>query len=332
MRGRPTRPVPALGVGVAFQRVLGPFLLERGDAVDYVEVVPDTVWVDRGRGSADRYADDSEALALLERLAAQGRPLVPHSIGLSIGSAHDFDREHVDQVERWCERFGCPWHSDHLSYNRAEHGDEEINVGTTMPLTLDDEMLELLVPRVLEVQARNGRPFALENNVYYVRLAGARYDEPAFLNELSARTGCWLLLDLHNLHVNERNGGMPARAFLDALELERVVEIHVAGGQEHGDFYLDSHSGPTPEPVIELLADVLPQCTNLGGITFELVGSWFEPLGADGLAAELARLRALWEGSRPAVGAGSTTPGSAAGPTAPSEPATASRATTAPAR
>lgn len=289
--------VPALGVGVAYQPALAPFLLERGDACDYVEVVPDTVWVDRGRGRPDRYADDPRALAVLDRIARE-RPLVAHSIGLSIGSAHDFDRAHVEQVRTWCERFDCAWHSDHLSYNRAEHGDGEVNVGVTLPVTLDDEMLALLAPRVAEVQQRNARPFALENNVYYVQLAGAEYDEPAFLNELSARTGCHLLLDLHNIYVNARNGGMPAREFLDRLELERVLEIHVAGGEQHDDFYLDSHSGPTPAPVLELLEETLPRCPNLGGVTYELVGSWFEPLGADGLAQELTRLRALWTAAR----------------------------------
>jgi uncharacterized protein (UPF0276 family) len=294
------RAVPALGVGVAYQRALAEFLVERDDAYDYLEVVPDTVWVDRGPGRPDRYRDDPEATALLERLA-ESRPVVAHSIGLSIGSAHAFDREHVAQVRRWCERFRCPWHSDHLSYNRAEHGDgSEVNVGMTLPVAHDEEMLDLLVPRVAEVQAANPRPFALENNVYYVSVAESPLDEPEFLNELSARTGCWLLLDLHNLYVNERNGGMKARAFLDALDLDRVIEVHVAGGGEHGGFYLDSHSGPTPRPVLELLARALGECPNLGGVTYELVGSWYEAMGADGLERELAGLRELWRAARPA--------------------------------
>jgi uncharacterized protein (UPF0276 family) len=260
--------------------------------------VPDTVWVDRGRGRPDRYRDDAEALAVIERIAERV-PIVPHSIGLSIGSAHAFDHEHVRQVRRWCARFECPWHSDHLSYNRAEHGDgAEVNVGMTLPVAHDDEMLELLAPRVAEVLRTNPAPFALENNVYYVRLADAPYDEPAFLNELSARTGCWLLLDLHNIYVNERNGGVPARSFLEGLDLGRVIELHVAGGEQHGDFYLDSHSGPTPAPVIELLEWTLPRCPSLGGVTYELVGSWFERMGPDGLEAELARLRGLWRDAR----------------------------------
>jgi uncharacterized protein (UPF0276 family) len=299
--------VPALGVGIAFQRALGRFLLERPHAYDYLEVVPDIVWVDRGPERADRYRDDDEAVGLIEQVAAT-KPVIPHSIGLSIGSAHVFDREHVEQVSRWCDRFGSPWHSDHLSYSRAEHGDDaagEMNAGMNLPLALDDEMLGVLLPRVADVRAANPRPFALENNVYYFEIEDAPYDEPAFLNELSARSGCWLLLDLHNIYVNERNGGMPAAVFLERLDLERVVEIHVAGGNEREGFYLDSHSGPTPEPVLELLAWVLPRCPNLGGVTFEIVGSWFESLGADALEAELAGLRELWRAKRRLVPLGS---------------------------
>lgn len=286
-------PVPQLGVGVAYQPALTEFLLDNRDAYDYVEVVPDTVWSDRGRRHTHRYSDDREAIAVLDELASD-RTIVPHSIGLSIGSAHLFDEEHVEQVRQWCERFDCPWHSDHLSYNRVLHGDEmEVNAGMTVPLTLDNESLDLLIPRVMRVQERNSRPFALENNVYYMRLEGD-HQEPEFLNELAARTGCWLLLDLHNIYVNERNGGMPTQTFLERVSLDRVIEIHVAGGTQHGSFYLDSHAGATPAPVLDLLAEVLPSCVNLGGITFELVGSWFETFGADGLAGELERLRELW--------------------------------------
>jgi uncharacterized protein (UPF0276 family) len=293
--------VPPLGVGVGFQRSLAPFLLERAHAYDYLEVVPDVVWVDRGQGTADRYRDDDEAVAVIEHVAAAGKPVIPHSIGLSIGSAHVFDREHLAQISGWCERFGSPWHSDHLSYSRAEHGESEsgeMNAGMNMPLAHDEEMLDLLVPRVREVLAGNPRPFALENNVYYLQLADPQYDEPAFLNELSARSGCRLLLDLHNIYVNERNGGMAARAFLEQLDLSRVIEIHVAGGNEWEGFYLDSHSGPTPEAVIELLAWALPRCPNLGGVTYELVGSWFDEMGPDALEAELGRLRDLWRSER----------------------------------
>ena len=54
-------------------------------------------------------------------------------------------------MARWHERFRFPWHSDHLAYNRIEHGGVDLNLGFTMPLPLDLEALDLLVERAAAV-------------------------------------------------------------------------------------------------------------------------------------------------------------------------------------
>ena len=144
------------------------------------------------------------------------------------------------------------------------------------------------------MQRRIAAPFLIENNVAYFEYPESTFDEPGFLNALTAATGCGLLLDLHNLHTNARNLGVDPQAFLDRLDLDRVVEIHVAGGLEFDGFYLDAHSGASPEPVWTLLEEVLPRCPNLCGVVFELFGSWFDELGTEGLDRQLGRMRDLW--------------------------------------
>lgn len=296
--GLPDLQVPKLGVGLAYQPALRPFIESRRDSFDYLEVVPDVLWTDLGRGAEPRYVNDEEGMAFLERHAA-GRPVVPHSIGLSIGTAHRFNRAHLEQMERWLERFPAPWYSDHLAYNLAEHGADELNAGVTIPLPRDHATLEALLPRVAEVRRRVGVPFLLENNVYFFDLPGAEMDDAGFLNALSRRSGCGLLLDLHNVYCNARNHRTDPFALLDALDLDRVVELHVAGGMEMDGFYLDAHSGPMPQQVWELLEYALPRCPNVGGVTFELLGSWYEGMGAERLEAELAGLRLLWRKHQP---------------------------------
>jgi hypothetical protein len=221
--------------------------------------------------------------------------VVAHSIGLSIGSAHRFDRAHVEQMRSWRDRFRCPWHSDHLAFHLANGNQGELNAGFTLPLTWDEETIALLVPRIANVRRRVPVPFLLETNVYYVRPPIADYDEPTFLNELCARSGCGLVLDLHNLYCNARNHGFDAFAFLAALDLRHVGEIHLAGGLEFDGFYLDAHRGTTPEPVWELLEWVLPRVPNLGGITFELFKDWIAELPERRLIAELERMRDTWD-------------------------------------
>jgi uncharacterized protein (UPF0276 family) len=294
-------PVPKLGVGLAFQEELRGFLEARSDSFDYLEVVPDVLWDDRGAGAAPRYVDKPEGIAFLDRVRTS-KPVVPHSIGLSIGSAHRFDGAHVEHIARWHEWLGFPWHSDHLAFHLAETEGGEINVGLTMPLPREPETLDLLIPRVAAVRRRIPVPFLLENNVAYFDLAGSRWGEAEFLNRVCAATGCGLLLDLHNLHVNCLNLGGDPEAFLDELDLDNVVEIHVAGGLEYKGFTLDAHSGATPAEVLAMLDRVLPSCRRLGGVTFELFGSWYAPFGEERLGAELDRLRELWFRHQPAPG------------------------------
>lgn len=293
--------VPKLGIGLAYQDALKPFILDAPDALDFLEVVPDIVWTDFGRGAEPRYVEDPAALAFIDEVR-QKRPVIPHGIGLSIGTAHDFNVDQLDQLARWHDWLEFPWHSEHLSYNVAEHIDgSDLNVGVTMPLPLDRETLDLLSGRVAEVLRRVPTPFLLENNVYYFDLPEAEFGEAEFLNELSRSSGCYLLLDLHNLYVNSRNHDLDPIAFLDQLELERVVELHLGGGFEYDGWYLDAHSGATPEPVWDLLEWVLPRCPNAGGMVFELLGSWYEPLGRERLTHELERMKEAWLRHQPAL-------------------------------
>jgi uncharacterized protein (UPF0276 family) len=174
-----------------------------------------------------------------------------------------------------------------------------VNLNLTMPLPLDGETLELVSSRVSEVRRRIAAPFLLENNVYYFELAGQDYDEATFLNALHRQSGCGLLLDLHNLYVNACNLGWSSHAFLDRLNLDAVVEIHVAGGMQFDGMYLDSHSGPVPRSVWSLLDAVMPRCRNLGGVVFELFGTWYGKLGEEGLLRQLGRLQERWARHQP---------------------------------
>lgn len=290
--------LPPLGIGLTWQGGLADFVAREGHRLDYVEAVPDMVWLDRGPRRRPRYRDHDEALATFMPIAGR-LPVVAHSIGLSIGSAHRFDRAHVEQMRAWQARFGCPWHSDHLSFHLAQGVQGEMNAGFTLPLTWDEETLALLVPRIATIRRRVPVPFLLETNVYYMRPPVGDYDEPAFLNALCTRSGCGLVLDLHNLSCNARNHRFDPFAFVDQLDLRCVGEIHLAGGMEMDGFYLDAHRGTTPEPVWELLEHVLPRAVNLGGITFELFKDWIEELPEHRLIAEIERMRDAWERLRP---------------------------------
>jgi uncharacterized protein len=295
--------LPRLGVGLLYVPSLPNFLREHVEALDYMAIVPDRFWVDDGPGAGPRFRDFERQVELLDWVAAR-RPIVGHSVGLSIGSAGLFDVGHVEQVAKWQARYAFPWHSDHLSFTRLPgmdaHSEE---AGLAVPVPYDREVLDMIAERVERVRALVPVPFLLENNVYYVDLPGQEMTEPEFLNALSARSGCGLLLDLHNVYVNSVNHGFDARAFLDEVDLASVVEVHIAGGSEVAGMYTDSHAGPVAGPVWELLDEVVERAPNLCGITFEFEDTYLPALGGnDGVLRELERARRAWARRPAAVG------------------------------
>src|SRR4051794_24586174 len=77
--------VPRLGVGILYNPALPDFLRNHLDAVDYVEVIPDMFWTDRGIDRSPRYVETESWIDFLAWIAARHH-LIAHNISLSIGS------------------------------------------------------------------------------------------------------------------------------------------------------------------------------------------------------------------------------------------------------
>ncbi len=285
-----------IGIGILYNPALADFLRTDLDCVDYLEIIPDMFWV--GRNREGQYAELESWVEVLDGVAAK-RPIVAHHTGLSLGSAGDFDLTRVDRVAEWHDRYQYRWHSEHLSFVRiTDGGGHDHNAGLAVPVPYDQELLDLMSGRIEGVLRRVPIPFLIENGVYFAEFPEQEMSEPAFLNRLSERTGCGLLLDLHNLYTNARNHGFDAFAFLDELELDRVGEIHIAGGSEMAGMYTDSHAGPVADPVWGLLERVVPSAPNLAGITFEFHDSYFPMLKTEGVRGELTRAAEVWHAHR----------------------------------
>ena len=290
--------VPRLGVGVLYNPALPEYLRARPETYDYVEVIPEMFWTDRGPGARPRFVELEGWIAMLDWIAAHC-PIVGHNIGLSLGSADGFDDEYPEHIAEWNERYRLAWHSDHLAFVRITTADgHDHNAGLAVPVPYDYEVLDMIVERIEAVQRAVPVPFLLENSVAFIDVPDQDLAEPEFLNSVAARTGCGLLLDVHNVYVNARNHGFDAFDFVGALDLEHVGEIHIAGGSELAGMYTDSHAGPCPEPVWELLEWVVPRAPNLGGITFEFHDSYYPLLREEGIAEQLGRARSVWERGR----------------------------------
>ena len=163
-----------------------------------------------------------------------------------------------------------------------------------MPKTRD--VLELLVERIGEIQARIPLPFLLENIVHLLPDYQGDYTDAAFLNELAARTGCGLLLDVYNIECDAVNYGFDIDGFLDELDLASVVECHLAGGVELGGMQVDVHSRPTKTSTLELARRVMTRMPAGVAVTYELLPEAIPALGEDVIVEELVRIRSALAG------------------------------------
>jgi uncharacterized protein len=250
--------------------------------VDYLEITPDSIA--RAEGSGARLDP-----AILDELhaVAEATEFVVHGVGLSIGSASGYSEQYLDLLTEFLEHFPATWHSEHLGYTKVDGA----SLGTMLALPKTHEVLELLVLRVGEIQARFELPFLLENIVHLLPDYPGDYSDAAFLNELVARTGCGLLLDVYNLECDVANYGFDIDAFLDELDLEAVGELHVAGGVERDGLQVDVHSRTTEPSTLALAQRVVALTPNLGGVTYELLPEAVPVLGTEGISAELTRIR-----------------------------------------
>jgi uncharacterized protein len=134
--------------------------------------------------------------------------------------------------------------SEHLSWN--SFGGNYLN--DLAPLPYIQEVLSHLVERVSQVQDYLGRKMLIENPSSYLEYGYSTYRENDFMNELSRRTGCGILLDINNVYVSCRNHGWDALGYLQGIAAERVAEFHLAGHTVKRvgglEILIDTHNRP----------------------------------------------------------------------------------------
>jgi uncharacterized protein (UPF0276 family) len=146
----------------------------------------------------------------------------------------------------------APLVSEHVAFVRAGG----LEAGHRLPVPRTREALRVLARNVRTLRAELDTPLALEPIAALFDWPDDELTEADFLTELLDQTGTWLLLDVANCHANARNRGTDPAELLDRLPLERVAYAHVAGGDEHGGIYHDTHTAPTPEPVLALVREL----------------------------------------------------------------------------
>jgi uncharacterized protein (UPF0276 family) len=159
-----------------------------------------------------------------------------------------------------------PWYADHLFY-----GFQASTYMWSSPLQFSRAEVERVAGRAAALQDRLKMPLLHENAFYYAPFPGSEIEEAEFIATLAERAQTHLLLDLHNIYSNSMNfAGYDRWKFLRTIPLDRVIEIHIAGGQHLEDWYHDFHNHPVPDGVWEMLEYVLARAPKLEAVTLEV--------------------------------------------------------------
>lgn len=270
---------------------------------DFFELAPETLW---------RIEDDSRlvsspwARVFEEFRARSGKPFVAHGLALSPGTAA-LDEPERARLDRWIElirehheRFQFQWYTEHLGW---------VNTGglqavLPLPLPPNDESVRTVATRLALL-----KPViplvGFENQVSYFGFGHVR-DEPPFWNRICHEGDTWLLLDLHNSYTQCLNAEVPLDEYLDAVDLTRVIEIHVSGGSDSDPAWLpsrkvmrlDTHDNPVPEPVWRALERVVPRCPNLRGVVVERLNGTMTEADVPIVRDEVRRAKEIFSACR----------------------------------
>ncbi|MHC8342618.1 MNIO family bufferin maturase [Pseudomonas sp. RT6P73] len=185
-------------------------------------------------------------------------PLSLHGVGLSIGAEGPLDLQHLQRLAELIERYQPHSFSEHLAW--SSHGPVFLN--DLLPLAYDNATLNRVCEHIDQVQTTLKRPMLLENPATYLAFKRSTIDEADFISEVIRRTGCGLLLDVNNVYVSCINHQRDPLAYIDALPLRAVGEIHLAGFAEDTDslgdrLLIDDHGAPIDNAVWALYVRVL---------------------------------------------------------------------------
>ncbi len=241
-RSKASQPLSGAGIGLRTPHYRE--LLARARCVGWLEA-----------HSENYLGDGGYDLHVLTRLRER-YPISLHGVGLALGSVAGYSMDHLRRVAALVSRVEPALVSEHLCWGAVEGG----HFNDLLPLPLTRAALKLMCMRVTQMQDVLQRRVLIENVSSYVRFAHNDYEESGFLNELAARTGCGILLDVNNMYVNQCNHGIDAATQIEAIAPDHVGEIHLAGHLVTELAVIDHHGARISDVVWSLYELALRHC------------------------------------------------------------------------
>ncbi len=232
---------PKLGFGVGFRPTHFSYIKEHEPSIDWFEIISEN-YMDTG-GRPRRLLD-----WLKERY-----PIVMHGVSLSIGTVDPLNSEYLQKLKELERDVQPQWISDHLCWTGIAHK----NTHDLLPVPYTEEALKHIIERIKQVQDFLGRRIVLENPSTYLEFTASSMSEWEFISRMVEESGCGLLLDVNNIYVSCYNHRWDPKTYIDAMPLQDVAQIHLAGHTNKGTHIIDTHDDHVLDEVWTLYSYVI---------------------------------------------------------------------------
>ncbi|WP_068471317.1 DUF692 domain-containing protein [Candidatus Protochlamydia phocaeensis] len=236
------REFPNLGIGIGLRIPHYEDIFRLQPSIDWFEIISENFMVEGGK-----------PLENLEKILAH-YPVVQHGVSLSIGGPAPLDFDYLKKLKALTKITRTPWVSDHLCWGHQPGA----HYHDLLPLPYTKEVIRYVAERAHIVQDYLELPFALENLSSYVAFKQDEMPEWEFYSAVVEQADIYMMLDVNNIYVSSRNHGFDPKAYYQNIPLDRVIQIHLAGHRDFGDYVLDTHDHPVRNEVWDLYADIYP--------------------------------------------------------------------------
>ncbi len=232
---------PFLGFGLGLRTEHYQYVLDNKPDIDWFEILSENYMVPGGK-----------PLDNLDKIRAD-YPMVMHGVSLSIGSTDPLNKTYLKQLKQLATRVEPHWISDHLCWTSVD----QVNSHDLLPLPYNETTIEHVAARIRQVQDYLGRQLLIENLSSYVTYNESEISEWEFLNEIARRADCWILLDINNIFVSAHNHHFEPIDYIKGIDIDRVMQFHLAGHSYNGSMIIDTHDHDVCDPVWDLYAKAL---------------------------------------------------------------------------
>jgi uncharacterized protein (UPF0276 family) len=198
-----------------------------------------------------------------------GWPTTYHFLDLNLEEGEDLEPDWIAETAAAARAIGAAWLCGDAGLWHV--GPRDRGHGVLMPPILCAASARELAASVRRLREASGFEVLPENPPSHLYLGDLHLLD--YFARVADEADCGLLLDVAHLAIYQRATGRAPLDGLDGFPLERVVELHVAGGTEFeqgGRVFVDDDHGPAPLPETwRILEHVLPRARRLRALVYE---------------------------------------------------------------